>query len=271
MIGMIAGKTIAATHNLPFMAVNHLEGHALTSRLSHRDQSDFPYLLLLVSGGHSQILVAEGVGQYKLWGTTLDDAAGECFDKSAKLMGLPHPGGPELQKIAAECTDTDAALDRFPLPRPLIEKNKSDLTALNFSFSGLKTAVRTHIDKLPGETLKRHDIAQLAHAFQTAMSDIMEDRCRRALKRFSAEYNQPNQTLVVAGGVAANTAIRARLSQLCQGTNARLIAPPLNLCSDNAAMIAWAGLERLQHGMTDPLDTKARPRWPLDQTRDESA
>lgn len=266
MVGMVAGKAIAAAHDLPFMGVNHLEGHALTARLTHRDQTDFPYLLLLVSGGHSQILVAEGVGQYKLWGTTLDDAAGECFDKSAKLMGLPQPGGPELQKIAATHTDAAAAEERFPLPRPMINKNKADNMALDFSFSGLKTSVRTHVDKLPGDTLKRYDIAALACAFQIAMADIMEDRCRRALKRFSAEYDIASPTLVIAGGVAANTAIRERLNALCTKHNATMVAPPLELCSDNAAMIAWAGLERLQHGLTDGLNFKARPRWPLDDS-----
>jgi N6-L-threonylcarbamoyladenine synthase len=260
MIGMVAGKAIAAAHNLPFMAVNHLEGHALTARLT--DKVDFPFLLLLVSGGHTQILVAEGVDRYKLWGTTIDDAAGECFDKSAKLMGLPYPGGPEVQKIAAECNDHAAAIERFPLPRPLVDKFKSDLDMLDFSFSGLKTAVRTHIDALPEGDLSRHDIADLAYAFQTTMADIISMRADKALMKFSQEYGTARPSLVVAGGVAANSAIRERLS----GLHANLIAPPLHLCSDNAAMIAWAGLERLQAGLVDGLDFKARPRWPLDRT-----
>ncbi len=266
MIGMIAAKAIAAAHNKPFIAINHLEGHALTARLTHRAQTDFPFLLLLVSGGHSQILVAENIGQYKLWGTTLDDAAGECFDKSAKIMGLPMPGGPELQAIATTCKNPQEALEKFPLPRPLINKNKTDNTALNFSFSGLKTAMRTHVDKLPEGTLTREDVAALSYAFQIAMADIMEDRARRALQRFKQNYTIKNPTLVVAGGVAANTTIRQRLTNLCTQNSATLIAPPLHLCSDNAAMIAWAGLERLQQNLTSPLNTKARPQWPLDES-----
>lgn len=264
MVGMVAGKAIAAAHDVPFIAVNHLEGHALTARLT--DNIAFPYLLFLVSGGHTQILVAEGVDQYRLWGTTIDDAAGECFDKAAKLMGLPYPGGPNVQKIAAECADEAAARARYPLPRPLIEKNKQDLTALDFSFSGLKTAVRTHVENMPGaDDLNRGDIAALACAFQVAVADIMADRARRSLQRFKAEYGVDNPALVIAGGVAANTAIRARLTEECAAHNARMVAPPLNLCSDNAAMIAWAGLERLRAGLSDGLDFKARPRWPLDR------
>ncbi|MEM7651459.1 MAG: tRNA (adenosine(37)-N6)-threonylcarbamoyltransferase complex transferase subunit TsaD, partial [Pseudomonadota bacterium] len=265
MIGMIAGKAIAASQKLPFIAVNHLEGHALTPRLI--DNIQFPYLLLLVSGGHTQILVVEDVGQYKLWGSTLDDAAGECFDKSAKLMGLPYPGGPELQKIAASCENPGKALARFSLPTPM--KGRKEL---DFSFSGLKTAIRLEVEKLPpanekGE-LKRADIADLAHAFQSTMADVIADRCKRAIERFKAEYSPAEPTLVVSGGVAANIAIREKLQTLCEEHNMRSYAPPIKLCGDNAAMIAWAGLERLQKGPNgfkgDPLDFKARPRWPLD-------
>lgn len=264
MVGMVAGKAIAAAHGLPFSAVNHLEGHALTARLSHGIA--FPYLLFLVSGGHTQILVAEDVGRYTLWGTTIDDAAGECFDKAAKLMGLPYPGGPNVQKIATECPDAQAAHLRYPLPRPLIERNKADVTALDFSFSGLKTAVRTHVQNMPGEgALDRAEIAALACAFQGSVADILADRARRSLLRFKAEYGVQTPHLVIAGGVAANSEIRQRLDDLCAQQGACLIAPPLNLCSDNAAMIAWAGLERLQRGLIDGLDFKARPRWPLDQ------
>lgn len=263
MIGMIAGKAIAAAKNLPFIAVNHLEGHALTPRLT--DDIAFPYLLLLVSGGHTQILVAENVGQYKRWGTTLDDAAGECFDKSAKLMGLPYPGGPEIQKIAAECQAPEAAAQKFPLPTPM--KGRKEL---NFSFSGLKTAVRQHAENLPpankNNDLQRTDIADLACAFQTTMATVITDRIARAIERFKSEYNAKTPTLVVSGGVSANTAIRCRLQTLCEDTDMRFYAPPLALCSDNAAMIAWAGYERLNAGMTDTLDFKARPRWPLDPT-----
>lgn len=259
MIGMMAGKAIAASRNIPFIAVNHLEGHALTPRLT--DKIEFPYLLLLVSGGHTQLLVAEGVGKYTRLGTTLDDAAGECFDKSAKLMGLPYPGGPELQKIAAECKDPKAALKKFPLPTPMKGRKNAD-----FSFSGLKTAVRLHVEKLPEGLLKREDVADLAYAFQNTMAEVVADRCKHAIETFRKKYKAVNPTLVVSGGVSANTAIRARLEELCKKENFRAYAPPLSLCGDNAAMIAWAGLERLRtlapNG--DPLDTKARPRWPLD-------
>ena len=257
MIGMMAGKAIAAAKNLHFIAVNHLEGHALTPRLT--DDTQFPYLLLLVSGGHTQILVAEGVGQYKRWSTTLDDAAGECFDKSAKLMGLPYPGGPEIQKIATECRDPEAALKRFNLPAPM--KGRKEL---DFSFSGLKTAVRQAVEALPEGDLKREDIADLAHAFQHTVADIIADRCTRAIEKFNAEYNIDQPTLVVSGGVAANTAIRKKLYALCKEQNIQTYAPPLSLCGDNAAMIAWAGYEHLKSGKTDTLDFKARPRWPLD-------
>lgn len=257
MVGMIAGKAIAAAHNLPFIAVNHLEGHALTPRLT--DGLDFPYLLLLVSGGHTQILVAEGVGQYKRWGTTLDDAAGECFDKSAKLMGLPYPGGPEIEKIASTCKNPVTALERFPLPRPMQGRIE-----LDFSFSGLKTAIRTHVDALPEGDLNPADIADLAYAMQIAIAEILEDRCKRAMDRFRSEYKTTNPALVVSGGVAANNEIRKKITSLCDSQNWAFHAPPLKLCGDNAAMIAWAGLERLQKGLSDPLNFKARPRWPLD-------
>lgn len=264
MVGMIAGKAIAAARNIPFMAVNHLEGHALTPRLTTKGpgQIEFPYLLLLVSGGHTQILVAEGVGQYKLWGSTLDDAAGECFDKSAKLMGLPYPGGPQIQKIAAECSNSAKAHERFPLPAPM--KGRKEL---DFSFSGLKTAVRQHVEALPPGDLDRDDIAALACALQNTVADVIADRAQRAFTRFEKSYSPKTPTLVLSGGVAANTAIRARLETLCEKHGYRAYAPPMELCGDNAAMIAWAGLERLQNGLTDQLDFKARPRWPLDATQ----
>ncbi|MEM6780576.1 MAG: tRNA (adenosine(37)-N6)-threonylcarbamoyltransferase complex transferase subunit TsaD [Pseudomonadota bacterium] len=257
MVGMMAGKAIAASKNLPFMAINHLEAHALTPRLT--DNLEFPYLLLLVSGGHTQILVVEGVGQYKRWGTTLDDALGECFDKSAKLMGLPYPGGPNLEKLALECTDHQAAIERYDLPSPM--KGRSEL---DFSFSGLKTAVRQHIDGMGGETLNRADIAALAYAFQMTVAEVVQDRCKRAIERFLNDYSPENPTLVVAGGVAANTVLRKGLQDLTDAQNMRFIAPPLNLCSDNGAMIAWTGVERLRLGLTNDLDVAARPRWPLD-------
>ncbi|MCB1782936.1 MAG: tRNA (adenosine(37)-N6)-threonylcarbamoyltransferase complex transferase subunit TsaD [Alphaproteobacteria bacterium] len=261
MIGMMSAKAIAAARKLPFIAVNHLEGHALTARLT--DNIEFPYLLLLVSGGHTQILVAEDVGIYKRLGTTLDDAAGECFDKSAKLMGLPHPGGPNLEKIARECTDHEAALNRFPLPRPMKGRKGCD-----FSFSGLKTAVRTHVQSLPEGPLNRQDIAALAYACETAIADILANRSQNAIREFKQSYHAgtTSPALVVCGGVSANKAIRNRLEELTTKENMHLIAPPLNLCGDNAAMIAWAGLEHLRLGHTSPLDFKARPRWPLAPT-----
>ena len=262
MIGMVAAKALAAAGDKPFLAVNHLEGHALTARLS--DNVRFPFLLLLVSGGHTQILVAENVGQYKPWGTTIDDAAGECFDKAARLMGLPYPGGPALQALAAECDEHEAALGRFPLPRPLVDKHKNDLEAMDFSFSGLKTAVRTHIDAMPEGILKRSVMAQLAFAFEVAMAEIITARCEKALRRFAEAYPQEAKPrVVIAGGVAANTRIRAALVDLCEDRGAAMINPPLNLCTDNAAMIAWAGLEHLREGRQDDLDFKAKARWGL--------
>lgn len=264
MIGMVAGKALAASRNLPFIAVNHLEGHALTPRLT--EDIDFPYLLLLVSGGHTQLLVAEDVGHYTLLGKTLDDAAGECFDKSAKLMGLPYPGGPELQKIALKCMDGQAAIARFPLPSPLKGRKEPD-----FSFSGLKTAVRNHVEKLPKGELQREDVADLAYAFQVTMADVIANRCTIAMKYFTDNYTTKTPTLVVSGGVAANTAIRARLEKLCEQQGFQSYAPPIKLCGDNAAMIAWAGVERLKKGLKDPLNFKAKPRWPLDTLNSKAA
>ncbi|NQZ14036.1 MAG: tRNA (adenosine(37)-N6)-threonylcarbamoyltransferase complex transferase subunit TsaD [Alphaproteobacteria bacterium] len=271
MVGMMAGKAIAAAHNLSFIGVNHLEAHALTPRLT--DKVQFPYLILLVSGGHTQILVAEDVGVYKRWGTTIDDALGECFDKSAKMMGLGYPGGPNLEKMAKECKDPEKAIERFPLPLPLKGRAGCD-----FSFSGLKTAVRNHIEKLPEGDLQKEDIADLAHAFQTTVAAIIEDRVKRAIERFLDEYKNAfpqglkdgqsaqKPAFVVSGGVAANMTIRDCLKSLTARHNMDFMAPPLNLCSDNGAMIAWAGVERLKRNMTDSLDIAARPRWPLDPT-----
>ena len=259
MVGMVAGKAIAAAQDIPFLGINHLEGHALTPRLTDPD-IQFPYLLLLISGGHTQILLVEGAGKYQRWGTTLDDAAGECFDKSAKIMGLPYPGGPQVQKIAAECLDPKTAKKRFPLPKPLKGRDGCD-----FSFSGLKTAVRNHAEKLPAGDFKREDIADLACTFQSTMADVLKDRCQNAITRFKDTYGEATDcTLVVSGGVAANTAIRAALHELCDKQHIRFYAPPLDLCQDNAAMIAWTGVERFRLGLVDSLDFKAKPRWPLD-------
>lgn len=259
MVGLMTGKAIAAAHNLPFIGVNHMEGHAITPRLT--DNIEFPYLLLLVSGGHTQILVCEGVDQYQLWGTTRDDAAGECFDKSAKLMGLPYPGGPEIQKIAATCKDFDAATKRFNLPLPMKGREGCD-----FSFSGLKTAVRNQVENLPAGTLKREDVADLAFATQKAIADIIADRMQNAMNQYKSKYDNTELRLVVSGGVAANTTIRETLKSVCKKNQFQFYAPPTSLCGDNAAMIAWAGLERLQLGLTNDMSMPARPRWPLDQS-----
>lgn len=259
MVGMMAGKAIAAAHDLPFIGVNHLEAHALTARLT--DKVEFPYLVLLVSGGHTQILVAEDVGFYKRWGTTIDDALGECFDKSAKLMGLGYPGGPNLEKMAEQCANQEDAIERFPLPTPLKGREGCD-----FSFSGLKTAVRNHVDQLPDGDLKPEDISALSYSFQMTVGDIIKDRCHNAIQRFFDNYPQTdkNAAFVACGGVAANQHLRGVLQDLTKRANMDFIAPPLKLCSDNGAMIAWTGLERLQRNMIDELDIAARPRWPLD-------
>lgn len=259
MIGMMSAKAIASVKKIPFIAINHLEGHMLTARLT--DKIAFPYLVLLVSGGHTQLLVAEELGVYKRLGTTLDDAAGECFDKSAKLMGLPYPGGPNVEKIAKECTDPAAAIERFPLPSPMKGRKNCD-----FSFSGLKTAVRLHVDKLPEGDLERKDVADLCYSLQNKMANVLADRCKMAIKGFKETYtfNTQTPTLVVCGGVSANQTIRQQLENLALQHGMQLNSPPLSLSGDNGAMIAWAGIEHLLNGRTDSLDFKAKPRWPLD-------
>lgn len=257
MVGMMAGKAIAAARDLSFIAVNHLEAHALTPRLT--DDVEFPYLLLLVSGGHTQLLIAEDVGKYQKLGSTLDDAAGECFDKSAKIMGLPYPGGPNLEKAARLCKDPDEACDRFNLPCPMKGRKGCD-----FSFSGLKTAVRTHVDNLPEGTLDMADISALACALQYAVSEEIVDRCKNAIKAFYRKYpERQNPSLVVSGGVAANEALRSSLKMLAEKSGMKFSAPPVSLCSDNAVMVAWAGIERLSRGYSDNLDFAGKPRWPL--------
>lgn len=250
MVGLMTGKALSAQLQKPFIGVNHLEGHALSPRLSHG--LEFPYLLLLVSGGHSQILLAQGVGQYRLIGSTIDDAAGECFDKSAKLLGLPQPGGPALESLASEALDPS----RIELPRPLLGKK-----TLNFSFSGLKTAVRERIDALSVDgNIKRADAADLAAALQSTIAFHLADRCKKALD----ECQNPT-ALAAAGGVASNAAVRAALEKVAADAGIPFVAPPSDLCTDNGAMIAWAGIERFQNGQVDALDVPARPRWPLDQ------
>ena len=251
MVGIMTAKAIAAVHDLPFMAVNHLEGHALSARVT--DGVEFPYLLLLVSGGHCQLLVVEAVGQYKRLGTTIDDSLGEAFDKTAKMLGLGYPGGPAVEQAAAT---GDA--QRFALPRPLRGR-----PCCHFSFSGLKTAVRQTILALPEGPLRETDVADLCASFQAAAGDVLRDRCARAI-RMVRESHPEITALVVAGGVAANTYLRGELSALANDQGMELVAPPQRLCTDNGTMIAWAGLERLREGLTDGLDFKPRPRWPLD-------
>lgn len=253
-VGVMTAKAIAAARRLPFIAVNHLEGHALTARLT--DDVAFPYLLLLVSGGHCQLLIVEGVGRYRRLGTTIDDAVGEAFDKTAKLLGLPHPGGPNVEKAARAATRPD----RFPLPRPMVGRPDC-----NFSFSGLKTAVRRHVEAL-GDAMTDADRADLAAAFQQAVARSLTDRTGRAMtlmREALPEVDSP--ALVVAGGVAANQALRGRLAETAASHGFRFVAPPVGLCTDNGAMIAWAGLERLRLGLEDDLAFAPRPRWPLDQ------
>jgi len=253
MVGVMTGKAIAYARGLPFLAINHLEGHALTARLT--DGCDFPYLLLLVSGGHCQLVAVEGVGRYSLYGTTVDDAVGEAFDKTAKLLGLGYPGGSEVERAAADAAEPG----RFALPRPMKGRDNCD-----FSFSGLKTAVRKTVERLY-DPLPPADAADLAAAFQTAVADVLADRCSRAMDRFRAAHG-PGRTLVVAGGVAANRTVRAVLEDAAAAAGFRFAAPPPALCTDNAVMIAWAGVERLRRGGADGFDFRPRPRWPLDET-----
>ncbi len=251
MVGLVTGKAIAAARAIPLLAVNHLEGHALSVRLVQ--PVAFPYLLLLVSGGHCQLLEVRGVGDYLRLGGSLDDAAGEAFDKIAKLLGLGYPGGPAVEQAAK--TGNPA---RFALPRPMLGRPGCD-----FSFSGLKTAVRHMVTGLGG--LEDQDRADMAASFQAATADVLMDRCRNAMGLFRARYGAGrDHTLVVAGGVAANQALRGALSALCDRERFLLAAPPTRLCTDNAAMIGWAGIERLALGFSDPLDAPARARWPLD-------
>jgi len=251
MVGLTTAKTLAYAAQKPLIAVNHLEGHALSVRLS--DDVPFPYLLLLVSGGHCQFLIVEDIGRYRRLGTTIDDAAGEAFDKTAKMLGLGYPGGPAIEKLAAR---GDAA--RFNLPRPLKGKPGCD-----FSFSGLKTAVRLALESC-GDAPTEQDKADLAAGFQAAVMDVILDRAKHATAAFDAQHGASGKHFVVAGGVAANKALRAGLVALSEKNGMRFTAPPMNLCTDNGAMIAWAGLERARRGMIDSLDAPARARWPLD-------
>ena len=248
MVGLVTGKALAMAAGKPLVAVNHLEGHALSPRLVN-PELPFPYLLMLVSGGHCQILRVEGVGQYRRLATTIDDAAGEAFDKTAKILGLGYPGGPKVEALARQ--GDPAAV---PLPRPLIRSAEP-----HFSFAGLKSAV---VRAQQSGMYKPEDIAA---SFQQAVVDCLRDRLEKAIGE-----QESCAHLVVAGGVAANGPIRAMLEQVAEDNAMAFTAPPQWLCTDNAAMIAWAGAERFAAGLTDPLDFVARPRWPLDPTADKA-
>ncbi len=250
IVGLTTAKAIALVKNKPLVAINHLEAHALTARLT--DNTPFPYCLFLASGGHTQTVAVRGVGDYVRLGTTQDDAIGEAFDKTAKLLGLGYPGGPQVEK---EAMNGDAA--RFALPRPMQHRKEAD-----FSFSGLKTAVRLEAEKIA--PLTDQDVCDLCASFQQAVVDVVHDRLRAGLRLFRVQYGAPT-ALVVAGGVAANLAIRNILKRLALETGTVLVAPPLELCTDNGAMIAWAGIERLSLGMRDSMESAPRARWPLDE------
>jgi N6-L-threonylcarbamoyladenine synthase len=248
IIGLTTAKAMALVAGKPLIAVNHLEAHALTARLT--DGTPFPYCLFLASGGHTQIVAVRGVGDYVRLGTTMDDAIGEAFDKTAKLLGLGYPGGPQVEK---EAERGDPA--RFPLPRPMLGRADAD-----FSLSGLKTALRLEAEKIA--PLSVQDVADLCASFQQAVADVVTDRLRAGLALFRDRYGAPT-ALVCAGGVAANQTLRKVLHRVAFDAGTVLVAPPPELCTDNGAMIAWAGCERLGLGLTDSLDTAPRARWPL--------
>lgn len=253
--GVMCAKGISAATGLPLVGVNHLAGHALTPRLT--DNLPYPYLMLLVSGGHCQFLIVRGPESFTRLGGTIDDAPGEAFDKTAKLLGLSQPGGPSVEREAAS-----GDVGRYPFPRPMLDRDGCDM-----SFSGLKTALLRArdavVDQKGGLTVT--DRADLCSGFQAAIADVLTEKSRRALHLYLAE-RPADRCLAVAGGVAANSVIRSRLMALADEMDVRFVAPPLALCTDNAAMIAWAGLEQFQAGRIDRLDLSARPRWPLDQT-----
>ncbi len=250
IVGLTTAKAIALVSAKPLIAVNHLEAHALTPRLTNA--VPFPYCLFLASGGHTQIVAVRAVGHYELIGTTVDDAIGEAFDKTAKLLGLGFPGGPQVEQEALQGNPV-----RFVLPRPMHGRPEAD-----FSFSGLKTALRLEAEKIA--PLSDQDVADLCASFQQAVVDVVLDRLRAGMRLFRERYGAPN-ALVAAGGVAANQALRKVLNRLAFESGTVLVIPPPALCTDNGAMIAWAGAERLAFGLTDPLDVAPRARWPLEE------
>ncbi|MCJ8140789.1 tRNA (adenosine(37)-N6)-threonylcarbamoyltransferase complex transferase subunit TsaD [Falsirhodobacter halotolerans] len=253
--GVMCAKGLAAATGLPLVGVNHLAGHALTPRLT--DGVALHYLMLLISGGHCQFVIVRGAEEFTRLGGSIDDAPGEAFDKTAKLLGLPQPGGPEVARAAEQGDPT-----RFPLPRPLLDRPGCDM-----SFSGLKTALLRERDKLVAAQggLYLQDRADLCAAFQAAVADVLAEKTRRALEIYLADAPD-TPVLAIAGGVAANTRIRARLLDVAARAGVACVLPPLALCTDNAAMIAWAGIERFRSGGRDGMDLAARPRWPLDTT-----
>jgi N6-L-threonylcarbamoyladenine synthase len=262
IVGSQFGKGIAMAHDLPFVAVNHLEAHALTARLPGlvEDGAPFPYLLFLLSGGHSQCIAVMDHGEYRRLGGTVDDAVGEAFDKVAKLLGLGWPGGPALERIAAEGNP-----ERFPFPRPMLRRPGCDL-----SLSGLKTAVAQTVLKLGPEPLDRWQCADIAASFQQAIVDVLADRAVHAMDMMRERFADTG-LIVTAGGVASNKRIRAALSDAAVSRGFRLVAPPIRLCSDNAVMVAWAGIERLRRGIRDGMSAATLPRWPLEALSQRSA
>ncbi len=248
MVGLSAGKSIAGILKKPFLAINHLEGHALTPRIFNK--VEFPYLLLLVSGGHTQFLIVDGIGKYKRIGTTIDDALGETFDKTAKMIGLEFPGGPKIEKLAENGNE-----NTYVLPRPILNH-----PGCNLSFAGLKTAILQLSSKIKSEKDKEN----LAASFQKTINEILNVKCKSAMNEFSSTHKKSKKIFVISGGVAANKSIRNNLDQLSKEMGFENFFPPIKLCSDNAAMIAWAGIERFKNGIEDNLNVLAKPRWPLD-------
>lgn len=248
-VGLNFGKAIAASLKKPFIAVNHLEGHALSPKLNSK--INYPYLLLLISGGHSQFLCVEGLGKYKRLGTTIDDAVGEAFDKTAKLLGIEFPGGPQIEVLAKKGDPT-----KFDLPKPIINKG-----GCNLSFAGLKTAILRITKNIKNEK----DKYNLAASFQKTIEEILYKKSKVAFEEFKNINGDKKKTFVVAGGVAANKKIRETLTKLCNEENFEAIFPPINLCGDNAAMIAFAGLEKFKQNQFDDLSFPAKPRWQLDE------
>ena len=248
-VGLSFGKGLASTLGIPFIGINHLEGHALSPKL--HDKIDYPYLLLLISGGHSQYLSVNGLGDYKRLGTTIDDALGEAFDKTAKLLGIDFPGGPKIEEFAKKGNP-----EKYDLPKPIINKG-----GCNLSFAGLKTAILRIAKNIKDEK----DKCDLAASFQKTMEEILYKKSKIAFQEFNNINKNKNKTFVVAGGVAANKKIREILIKLCNEENFEAIFPPINLCGDNAAMIAFAGLEKFKQNQFNDLDFPAKPRWQLDE------